>query len=214
MGFLDFIIGTLEKPISALPTKVTGQGAWLKQYFDGSAMQIRNTYNGLLRYLDENVYTKAQTDSKITERVRQIGAGDMAKTVYDTNEDGIVDEAEHAATAETAATAATAAVAARAGNGVYVYKAELRADGWSGVSDPFTQTVACQPDDEGAPPVTATMRILAVKREQNQSADVTKREAAVLELVTKGFVQLGAGTVTVTCHEKPQGNAAVYLEVR
>jgi len=38
--------------------------------------------------------TTVQMDLAIAERVAEIGAGDMAKAVYDTNEDGVVDLAE------------------------------------------------------------------------------------------------------------------------
>lgn len=41
-----------------------------------------------------SVYTKAETNEAISARVTEIGAGDMAKAVYDTDNNGIVDNAE------------------------------------------------------------------------------------------------------------------------
>lgn len=41
-----------------------------------------------------DTYTKKETDRAINEKVVQIGAGDMAKSVYDTDNSGIVDDSE------------------------------------------------------------------------------------------------------------------------
>ncbi|MPN15462.1 hypothetical protein SDC9_162796 [bioreactor metagenome] len=46
----------------------------------------------------EAIYTKTQTDAQINAKVKEIGAGDMAKQVYDTNDNGVVDKAERLAT--------------------------------------------------------------------------------------------------------------------
>ena len=53
-------------------------------------------------YAKSETYTKAETDTAINARVTDIGAGDMAKAVYDTDGNGVVDKAE---TAENAANA-------------------------------------------------------------------------------------------------------------
>ena len=45
-------------------------------------------------YEKSETYTKAETDEAIAQRVTDIGAGDMAKAVYDTDGDGVVDDAE------------------------------------------------------------------------------------------------------------------------
>lgn len=49
-----------------------------------------------------DTYTKAETNSQIDQKVVEIGAGDMAKAVYDTDNDGVVDNAENANNAQTA----------------------------------------------------------------------------------------------------------------
>ena len=41
----------------------------------------------------DNVYTKTETDAAIGSKITQLGAGDMAKAVYDTDGDGVVDNA-------------------------------------------------------------------------------------------------------------------------
>ena len=53
-------------------------------------------------YAKTETYTKAETDKAIKDRVTDIGAGDMAKAVYDTNNNGVVDNAENANNANNA----------------------------------------------------------------------------------------------------------------
>ena len=40
------------------------------------------------------VYTKAETEEKISERITEIGAADMNKSTYDSNHNGVVDDSE------------------------------------------------------------------------------------------------------------------------
>jgi len=47
----------------------------------------------------DNVYTKTETDKAIGDKLTEIGAGDMQKAVYDTDGDGVVDNAQTAADA-------------------------------------------------------------------------------------------------------------------
>lgn len=56
-------------------------------------------------------YTSAQTDAAITAQVVAIGAGDMAKAVYDADNDGVVDDAEKLGGALPAHYASAAALA-------------------------------------------------------------------------------------------------------
>lgn len=44
----------------------------------------------------DNIFTKSETTQQINEKVVDIGAGDMAMAVYDTDGDGRVDRAENA----------------------------------------------------------------------------------------------------------------------
>lgn len=46
-------------------------------------------------------YTKIETDTQINDKIIAIGAGDMAKAVYDTNNNGAVDAADKLQTART-----------------------------------------------------------------------------------------------------------------
>ena len=45
-------------------------------------------------YAKNETYTKDETRQQIDQKVTEIGAGDMAKSVYDTNNSGVVDNAE------------------------------------------------------------------------------------------------------------------------
>ena len=53
-------------------------------------------------YKKEEVYTKAETDSRINAAVFDSGSADMQKTVYDSDNDGIVEYADSAMVAEDA----------------------------------------------------------------------------------------------------------------
>lgn len=44
-------------------------------------------------------YTKTETDTAIDNKITELGAGDMAKAIYDTDGDGVVDNAQTAADA-------------------------------------------------------------------------------------------------------------------
>ena len=102
MGLEEHKITGYEDSIAALPDKIENNAAWLKAKFDARTdKEIKTKHNGLvdtLVALFDAIYTKAQTDAQINAKVAQIGAGDMAKQVYDTNDNGLVDKAERLAT--------------------------------------------------------------------------------------------------------------------
>lgn len=102
MGLEEHKITGYEDSIASLPDKIENNAAWLKARFDARTdKEIKTKHNGLvdtLVALFEAIYTKAQTDAQINAKVAQIGAGDMAKQVYDTNDNGVVDKAERLAT--------------------------------------------------------------------------------------------------------------------
>ena len=83
-----------------------------KAIFDRLPEFIAERVNRLIDEIEElasSVYLKEETEQLISQRVIAIGTGDMAQGVYDTDEDGVVDDAarlggqlpEHYATAET-----------------------------------------------------------------------------------------------------------------
>ena len=61
-----------------------------KHIFDKLPELIADKYN---RFVDA-VYTKAETDAVIDERMQQAGNADMQQAVYDKNHSGVVDDAE------------------------------------------------------------------------------------------------------------------------
>ena len=138
-------------------------------------------------------YTKEETEAAIDAKVVQIGAADMAKSVYDpTNQERDIFSA--ISVAQAAAQAATSRT----------YTAVLPASGWTGsASAGYTQTVSC----EG---MTADVVTLppAIQPTGVRETDIAAREA----LGYISMVETMAGQVTVTCWEdKPAVDLTVYL---
>ena len=61
-----------------------------KHIFDKLPELIADKHN---RFVDA-VYTKAETEAVIDERMQQAGSADMQQAVYDKNHNGVVDDAE------------------------------------------------------------------------------------------------------------------------
>lgn len=177
-------------------------------------------------------YTKAETDKAIDAKVEQIGAGDMAKgvydpqnkqqdvfayadadkmrkSIYDTKNKGtdVYDYADDAA--ETRASEAETNANARA---CHLYKATFLLDGWSGSAAPYTQTVAVTAVDDG-PAITADSYMTsAVMIDDTVQGDAQEALSAAAALVNGGTKTLGAGTITCTVQgDKPEADAEVYF---
>lgn len=138
-------------------------------------------------------YTKEETEAAIDAKVVQIGAADMAKSVYDpTHQERDIFSA--ISVVQAAAQAATSRT----------YTAVLPASGWTGsASAGYTQTVSC----EG---MTADVVTLppAIQPTGVRGTDIAQREA----LGYISMVETLEGQVTVTCWEdKPTVDLTVYL---
>ena len=138
-------------------------------------------------------YTKEETEAAIDAKVVQIGAADMAKSVYDPThqERDIFSEISVAQATAQAATSRT-------------YTAVLPVSGWAGIASAgYTQTVSC----EG---MTADVVTLppAIQPTGVRETDIAQREA----LGYISMVETLEGQVTVTCWEdKPTVDLTVYL---
>ena len=67
-----------------------------KQVFDRLPKLIANKFNAFIDGIIKkfaDYYTKTETNEAINRKLLEISAGDMAKAVYDADEDGIVDKA-------------------------------------------------------------------------------------------------------------------------
>ncbi|MEG2022118.1 MAG: hypothetical protein RR087_10105, partial [Oscillospiraceae bacterium] len=64
----------------------------------GKPAKLSAVLKGIVTYVSSFVtslcYSKAETNAEINKKMVEIGAGDMAKTIYDTNNSGAVDNAE------------------------------------------------------------------------------------------------------------------------
>ena len=74
----------------------------IKHIFDKLPELIVQKFNAFVDYVTGSYYTKEQTDNAIANRVVEIGSADMQKAVYDSDNDGVVDNAKSAVNAENA----------------------------------------------------------------------------------------------------------------
>lgn len=88
-----------ENNVKSAADLLKGEPRDNKNIFDRLPELIANKVNGFIdavisKFAD--YYNKTETEQKINEKVTELGKGDMAKAVYDTDGDGIVDNAKNA----------------------------------------------------------------------------------------------------------------------
>jgi len=98
-GFIDAVISKFADYYNK--TEIDGKETALSDRINAKA-------NSAEVYAKSETYTKAETNEAIAQRVTDIGAGDMAKRVYDPDGDGKVVSAENADNATNAEAAQTA----------------------------------------------------------------------------------------------------------
>ena len=131
-------------------------------------------------------YTKAEADKAIAGKVTEIGAGDMAKAVYDPNGEGLN------FTDLRMAMRNVAVLQTDVGNLKYV-TVSLPASGWSG-SAPYTQTVSVSGMTADWVPGVPTAVL-------GSSVDVSALLAATEALGCIKMITSAAGTLTFTAPE-------------
>ncbi|MBE6878318.1 MAG: hypothetical protein E7488_04030 [Ruminococcaceae bacterium] len=104
MKITDFDIN--EYNVKSAPDTLKAEGNVtprdIKHIFDRLPEFIVQKFNAFVDYVTGSFYTKEQTDSAISQKVTEIGAADMRKSVYDADNDGVVDSAMRAVSAENA----------------------------------------------------------------------------------------------------------------
>ena len=135
-------------------------------------------------------YTKAETDKAIAGKVTEIGAGDMAKAVYDPNGEGLN------FTDLRMAMRNVAVLQTDVGNLKYV-TVSLPASGWSG-SAPYTQTVSVSGMTADWVPGVPTAVL-------GSSVEVSALLAATEALGCIKMITSAAGTLTFTAPEDKPG---------
>ena len=143
--------------------------------------------NKVIRFLN-GTYSKAETDEAINNKVTEIGAGDMAKGVYDP--EGAVQEAGGIA-AYVASEVSPAVSGVESAKGVSV---ALDPSKWSS-SAPYTQTVTVSWMTSDWAPGQPSLNVDACNGNVSQ-IQARKEEYAKLDIVTSG-----AGTLTFTAFE-------------
>lgn len=89
MALTDYKITPQEKQqngVISAPDTLTGTAQENKSVFDNLVGFFADKYNSLIDALVttfSNIYTKHETDMQIDNKITEIGAGDMARSVYD-----------------------------------------------------------------------------------------------------------------------------------
>ena len=89
-----------ENNVKSAPDDVNDDPQTIKHIFDKLPELIAAKFNSLVEYIKVTFYTKNQVDEVVAQKIIDIGAADMQKSVYDTNNNGVVDKAETALFAE------------------------------------------------------------------------------------------------------------------
>lgn len=98
-------------------------------------------------------------------------------------------------------------------DGIYLYKAILELDAWSG-EGPYTQTATLTPLD-GGPAVTAQSQIMSgVMCEQTADQSTNEALQEVLGIINGGNTVLGANQVTVTVFEAPEADVEAIWQIK
>ena len=149
-------------------------------------------------------YTKQETDEALDAKMQDIGAGDMAKSVYDTKGIGrdiyiYSDEKDQELEKK----------------GIFLYKATFLLDGWTG-DGPYTQKVAVTQVDDG-PAVTAASSMQSpVMIDDGFVDDVYDQMNEAGAIVNAGTKTLGDGTITCVTKgtDKPACDVEVFFLVK
>lgn len=91
--------------VQSAPDKLTGSAEENKRIFDRLPLLIIDKFNALIDSFastveteitasDDKIPTSNAVQKAIDEKVVELGAGDMAKGTYDTNDSGVVDDSE------------------------------------------------------------------------------------------------------------------------
>lgn len=207
--------------LAGLPedTTATVQGVLEAVLQKNEAHQKRTDNPHAVTAAQTGAYTKEETEEAISRRVVEIGAGDMARKVYDptgrnTDIFAAVDNSlqETAKVKEEALNAASAAKKEALAAATYTYTALLKLDAWSGSAEAgFTQTVSAESID-GGPAVTSRLRLYAPLREPTGVRKTDETLAEVLRIVSEGVAETGEGTVTLKVWEQPQADLQIYWQ--
>ena len=104
MKIYDYEIN--ENNVKSAPDTLKAEGNVtprdIKHIFDRLPEFIAQKFNSFVDYVTGSYYTKEQTETAIALKVTEIGSADMQKSVYDSDNDGIVDNAMRAVNAENA----------------------------------------------------------------------------------------------------------------
>ena len=196
-----------------------GSGDMMKATYDSNGNGIVDNAEKLeghaASYFAKTTHSHAIADvNGLQEALNGKGAGDMKKSVYDADGDGVVDNAKKLdgkTAAQFAAASHSHAISAITGlqtaldnkASVSAYSASLPSTGWTGDAAPYTQEVAVTGITAADTP------LVDIVQTGTEVTDEPMREAwgMVTRIVT------GAGKITAYASEKPAVNIPIQLKV-
>ena len=126
-GFVDSVIANLanyynkfeiDNKVTALSSEINNKTTALSNEINNKTValnsEISKKANSVDVYVKTEVYTKTETEAVVANSIVAAGAGDMAKGIYDKNNNGIVDNAENAQNAVNAQNAQSSKTAENA----------------------------------------------------------------------------------------------------
>ena len=197
----------------------SGSGDMMKATYDSNGNGIVDNAEKLeghaASYFAQATHSHAIADvNGLQEELNGKGAGDMKKSVYDADGDGVVDNAQKLdgkTAAQFAAAQHSHAISAITGlqtaldnkASVSTYSASLLSTGWTGDAAPYTQEVAVTGITAADTP------LVDIVQTGTEVTDEPMREA--WGVVTR--IVSGAGKITAYASEKPAVNIPIQLKV-
>ena len=197
----------------------SGSGDMMKATYDSNGNGIVDNAEKLeghaASYFAQTTHSHAIADvNGLQEALNGKGAGDMKKSVYDADGDGVVDNAQKLdgkTAAQFAAAQHSHAISAITGlktaldnkASVSTYSASLLSTGWTGDAAPYAQEVTVTGITAADTP------LVDIVQTGTEATDEPMREAwgVVTRMVT------GAGKITAYASEKPTVNIPIQLKV-
>ena len=159
----------------------------------GEISDLQTGLTTVTNKVNNDIYTKTETDAQIDAKVEEIGAGDMTKAVYDSNNDGVVNSADERTNATMLGNQLPSYYATRSRLGDYVPTTRT-VNGKA-----LSSNVSLLASDVGAVPTTRTVNGNALSNDititRGQIAGIVQSDENTSKTLT---MSLSNGVLTIT----------------